>query len=200
MQARAFLLGTLLSTFAAQSAFSATWKIDPSHSQANFKIKHMMVSWVHGSITGLSGSVDIDDKDVTKSKVVATLDPATIDTRDVKRDEHLKSPDFFDVKKNPSIKFESKTVSGSGENLKVVGALTLNGVTKDVELAVEGPTPAVKSPFGDQRRGLVATTKINRKDFNLVWNKSLDNGGVVIGEEAVITLNIELTDSPKAAH
>jgi polyisoprenoid-binding protein YceI len=179
---------------------AGTWKIDPAHSQANFKIKHMMVSWVHGSITGLSGTVDIDDKDPTKSKVVATLDPATIDTRDAKRDEHLRSPDFFDVKKNPSIKFESKSVTGSGENLKVNGALTLNGVTKDVELAVEGPTPAVKSPFGDQRRGLVATTKINRKDFNLVWNKALDNGGVVIGEETWITLNIELTDSPKAAH
>lgn len=200
MKVRPFLASALLTWAAAQNALATTWKIDPTHSQANFKIKHMMVSWVHGSITGMSGTVDLDDKDITKSKVVASLDPATIDTREPKRDEHLKSADFFDVKKNPTIKFESKTVTGSGENLKVVGALTLNGVTKDVELAVEGPTPSVKSPFGDQRRGLVATTKINRKDFNLVWNKAMDAGGFVVGDETWITLNIELTDSPKAAH
>lgn len=200
MQARSFVFGALFSVVSAQSALATTWKIDGAHSQANFKIKHMMVSWVYGSITGITGSVELDDKDVTKSKVFATLDTATIDTRDAKRDEHLKSPDFFDVKKNPTMKFESKGVTGSGENLKVVGSLTLNGVTKDVELAVEGPTPAVKSPFGDQRRGLVATTKINRKDYNLVWNKALDGGGLVIGEEVQITLNMELTDSPKAAH
>jgi polyisoprenoid-binding protein YceI len=200
MKARALLFGALLSAVSAQSALATTWKIDPSHSQANFKIKHMMVSWVYGSITGMSGTVDIDDKDISKSKVYATIDPATIDTRDAKRDEHLKSPDFFNVKKNPTIKFESKGVTGTGENLKVTGALTLNGITKDVELAVEGPTSAVKSPFGDQRRGIVATTKFNRKDFNLVWNKNLDGGGLVIGDEAWITLNIELTDSPKAAH
>lgn len=200
MKIRIALFSGLLLATSSATAWAATWKIDGAHSQANFRVKHMMVSWVHGSITGVSGAVDIDDKDLTKSKVTATLDPATIDTRDAKRDEHLKSADFLDVKKNPQIKFESKTITGSAPNLKVAGALTLNGVTKDVELASEGPTAAVKSPFGDVRRGIVATTKINRKDWNVVWNKALDGGGVVVGDEIDITLNLELIEAPKASH
>src|SRR5262249_43104646 len=156
----------------ASAAFGAVWKIDSAHSAAGFKIKHMMVTNVRGTMTGLAGTVDLDDKDVTKSKVSATIDVATINTNEPKRDEHLRSPDFFNVAKNPKITFESKSVSGTAGNLKVVGALTMNGVTKDVELTVEGPTAPVKGMGGDQRRGLTATTKINRKDFNIVWNKA----------------------------
>ena len=184
----------------SSTAQAATWKIDQSHSVANFKIKHMMVSNVTGTITGVKGTVDLNDADITKSKVVATLDAATINTADQKRDEHLRSPDFFNVAKNPEIKFESKSVVKDGENLKINGALTLNGITKDVVLTAEAPTPAVKSPFGDQRRGISAQTKINRKDFGIIWNKALDGGGVVVGEDVTIQLEIELSDNTKASH
>jgi polyisoprenoid-binding protein YceI len=193
------LLATSLIS-AAPAALSVPWKIDSAHSAANFKVKHLMVSNVRGTISGVTGTVDIDDKDVTKSKVSASLDATTIDTREPKRDDHLKSPDFFNTAKNPKITFESKSVSGKPGNLKVLGALTMNGVTKDVELAVEGPTPPIKGMGGDMRRGLTATTKVNRKDFNINWNKSLDGGGVVVGDDVDIVLDIELTDNTKASH
>lgn len=182
------------------TAVAATWKVDESHSSATFKVRHLMVSNVTGTVKGIQGSVEIDDTDITKSKVTAILDAATINTGDSKRDEHLRSPDFLNVAKFPQIKFESKSVAKDGDKLKVTGALTLNGVTKDVVLDVEGPTPAIKSPFGDQRRGVSAQTKINRKDFGVVWNKALDGGGVVVGEELAIQIDLEVTDKIKASH
>jgi polyisoprenoid-binding protein YceI len=178
----------------ATAAQGQTWKIDSAHSVAHFKVRHMLVTWTHGTISGIQGTVTGDEKDITKSKVSATLNPATINTNDAKRDEHLKSPDFLNVTKYPTMTFESKSVTGSPGNLKITGALTLNGVTKDVVLDVEGPTAAVKSPFGDSRRGLSAKTKINRKDFNIVWNKAMDGGGVVVGDDVEITIDLELTD------
>lgn len=189
-----------LAAMLAPAALATTWKIDGSHSAANFKVKHMMVANVRGTMTGIEGTVDIDDKDITKSKVSASLDASTINTNEPKRDQHLKSPDFFHVEKHPKITFVSKSVKGKAGDLKVVGALTMNGVTKDVELSVEGPTAPVKGMGGDQRRGLSATTKVNRKDFNIVWNKSLDGGGVVVGDEVEIALDLELTDNTKASH
>lgn len=191
-----FALAAMLSP----AALAATWKIDSAHSAANFKVKHMMVANVRGTMTGIEGTVELDDKDVTKSKVTASLDVSTINTNEPKRDQHLKSPDFFHVEKNPKITFVSKSVKGKAGNLQVVGALTMNGVTKDVELAVEGPTAPVKGMGGDNRRGLTATTKVNRKDFNIVWNKSLDGGGVVVADEVEITLDLELSDNTKASH
>lgn len=195
-----FFAPVALVAFLPMTAQAATWKIDESHSVANFKIKHLMVSNVLGTITGMKGTVDLNDTDITKSKVVATLDATTINTGDQKRDEHLRSPDFFNVAKNPQIKFESKSIVKDGENLKINGTLTMNGVTKDVVLTAEAPTAAVKSPFGDQRRGVSAQTKINRKNFGITWNKDLDGGGVVIGEDVTIQLEIELSDNTKASH
>ena len=188
------IFGIAFFLFSGSAGFSQTWKIDSSHSVAHFKVRHMLVTWVHGTISGIEGSVTGDDKDVTKSKVTASLNPSTINTNDAKRDEHLKSPDFLNVAKYPKMTFESKSVTGTVGQLKIAGTLTLNGVTKDVVLDVDGPTPPVKSPFGDNRRGLSAKTKINRKDFNIVWNKAMDGGGVVVGDEVEITIDLQLSD------
>jgi len=137
--------------------------------------------------------VTIDDADITKSKVDVTIDAASIDTANAKRDEHLRSPDFFDVAKYPTLKFVSTKVAKAGEGrLKVTGNLTIHGVTKEVVLDVEGPSPAVKDPWGNTKSGASATTKINRKDFGLTWNKALETGGMVVGEEVLITLEVEL--------
>ena len=181
-------------------AFGATWKIDTSHSYAYFQVKHMMVSNVRGQMGGLEGTIELDEATPTKSKVSATLDPSTINTNHAKRDEHLKSPDFFNVAKCSKITFSSSKVTGAIGALKVAGALTMNCVTKDVVLAIEGPTPPVKGMSGDHRRGFTGTTKINRKDCNLIWNKTLDGGGLLVSDEVQVTLEIEATDNLKSSH
>jgi len=174
-------------------ALAASWNIDPDHSNIGFKVRHLMVSNVKGSFEKVSGTVDINDKDITKSKVEVTIDTASINTNVQKRDEHLRSADFFDVTKFPTMTFVSKKVAKAGKDkLKVTGDLTLHGVTKEVVLDVEGPAKEIKDPWGNQRRGASATTKINRKDFGLVWNKALETGGVAVGEEVFITLEIEV--------
>jgi polyisoprenoid-binding protein YceI len=174
-------------------ALAASWNIDPDHSNIGFKVRHLMVSNVKGSFEKVSGTVDINDKDITKSKVEVTIDTTSINTNVQKRDEHLRSPDFFDVAKFPTMTFVSKKVAKAGKDkLKVTGDLTLHGVTKEVVLDVEGPAKESKDPWGNLRRGASATTKINRKDFGLVWNKALETGGVAVGEEVLITLEIEL--------
>lgn len=174
-------------------AFASTWSIDSDHSNVGFKVRHLMVSNVKGSFEKLSGTVEIDDKDITKSKVEVSIDTNSINTNVQKRDEHLRSADFFDVAKFPAMTFVSKKVAKAGkDNLKITGDLTMRGVTKQVVLDVEGPTKESKDPWGGIRRGATATTKINRTDFGLVWNKALETGGVVVGEEVTITLEIEM--------
>lgn len=174
-------------------ASAATWNIDPDHSSIGFKIRHLMVSNVKGHFDKYSGVVDIDDKDITKSKAEVTIDTASINTNVQKRDDHLRSADFFDVATYPTMKFVSKKVAAAGKDkLKVTGDLTLHGITREVVLDVEGPTAEVKDPWGNIRRGAVATTKINRKDFGVVWNKALEAGGVVVGDEVNITLEVEM--------
>lgn len=190
--------GILLAPGAVAQANS--WTIDTSHSVANFKVKHMMVTNVFGSISGIKGKVVFDEQNPAKSQVSATLDTATINTADAKRDEHLRSPDFLNAAKHPELKFESKSVTKEGDKLKVLGALTVNGVTKDVTLDVEGPTAPVKGMKGELRRGVSATTKFNRKDFGVVWNKNLDGGGLVVGDEIAVELSLELIDGSKASH
>lgn len=176
-------------------AFAGSWDIDPSHSQAAFTVKHMMVTNVRGEFRKLSGKINLDDKDVTKSTVEATLDAASIDTNEPKRDAHLKSPDFFDVEKFPTITFKSTKVQKAGKKLKVTGDLTMHGVTKPVVLDVEGPTPAIKDPWGNVKRAVFATTKVNRKDFGLNWNKALESGGMLVGDDINIELNLELGEA-----
>lgn len=174
------------------------WNIDPAHSSARFKIRHMMVTNVGGEITGMKGTFNLNDKDVTELKTDVTLDAATITTNNAKRDDHLKSPDFFDIKKYPSMRFVSKKVEKQdGDKFKIVGDLTIHGVTKPVTLEVDGLTPAVKGMDGHLHRGLSGVTKLNRKDFGLTWNKNLDGGGVVIGDSVDVSVDLELIADKK---
>ena len=174
-------------------ASATIWNIDPDHTNVGFKVRHLMISNVRGSFDKHTGVVDINDKDITKSKVQVTIDTASINTNVQKRDDHLRSADFFDVAKFPTMTFVSKKVAKAGKDkLKVTGDLTLHGITREVVLNVEGPTKVSKDPYGNIRSGATATTKINRKDFGLVWNAALETGGVAVGEEVTINLEIEM--------
>ncbi len=174
-------------------ASASTWNIDSDHSNVGFKVKHLMISNVKGSFDKHTGTVELNDKDITKSKVEVSIETASINTNVQKRDEHLKSIDFLDVAKYPTMTFVSKKVVKAGKDkLKVTGALTLHGVTKDVVLNVDGPSKESKDPYGTIRKGATATATINRKDFGLTWNAALETGGVVVGDEVNIILEIEL--------
>jgi len=183
---------TLFFTFPALSQ-AATWQIDPDHSSFQFKVRHLMVSNVKGDFTKVKGAVTMDDKDVSNLNVELTIDAASVNTGHAKRDEHLRAADFFDVAKYPTITFVSKKVMKDGpDRLKVTGDLTMHGVTREVTVNVEGPTQEVKDPWGNFRRGATGTAKINRKDFALTWNRALETGGVVVGEDVDISVEIEL--------
>jgi len=172
-----------------------TYTIDPAHSTAEFKVRHMMVANVKGHFSGITGTVVFDPGAPETSRVEATIDARTIQTRDEQRDAHLKSADFLDVEKYPTITFVSKKITGSDGEGKVTGDLTIHGVTKEVTLEVEGPTPEVKDPWGNVKMGASAATKVNRKDFGLVWNVALETGGVLVGDAIAITLELELLRS-----
>ncbi|MEO8369888.1 MAG: YceI family protein [Candidatus Solibacter sp.] len=167
------------------------YTIDSSHSTAGFKIRHLMVSNVRGEFSNVTGTVVFDREEPANSKVQASIDASTIHTRDEKRDEHLKSADFLDVEKFPTIDFVSTKITGSGDEWKVTGDLSLHGVTRQVVLDVEGLTPEAKDPWGGVRSGASASTKINRKDFGLTWNMALETGGVLVAEELTIHLELE---------
>lgn len=186
----------LLFFFCIPSAFAAVWKIDTAHSSATFRVKHLVIATVTGKMSGIKGSVDINEKDITKSKVTAELNPATIWTDNVKRDNHLKNADFLDVKKYPHIKFISTAVKKikTGQ-LEVVGNLTIKSITKKVKLQVEGPTHAVKAR-GLLHKGVTVQITINRQDFGVKWSKTLETGGLVVGNEIKITIDLELTRKP----
>ena len=186
-------ISTIIALSLPALASATTWNIDPDHSNVGFKVRHLMVSNVRGSFDKHSGVVDINDKDITKSKVQVSIDTASINTNVKKRDDHLRSADFFDVAKYPTMTFVSKKIARAGtDKLKVTGDLTLHGITREVVLDVEGPSKESKDPYGFIRSGAVASTKINRKDFGLVWNAALETGGVVVGDEVTITLEIEM--------
>jgi polyisoprenoid-binding protein YceI len=171
---------------------TTTWNLDPVHSVAEFKVKHMMISNVKGQFTTLTGVLSLDETNHTNSRVEASIQAASINTRDAQRDTHLKSPDFFDAEKFPTLSFKSTRIgrSGNGE-LAVTGDLTIRGVTRNVVFTVEGPTPPAKDPWGNARVGLSATTKINRKDFGLTWNATLETGSILVGDEVTITLDVQ---------
>jgi polyisoprenoid-binding protein YceI len=172
---------------------ASPWIIDTDHSNVGFKVRHMMVSNVKGDFARFSGNVDIDDKDPAKIKVDAVIETASINTGVAKRDEHLKSPDFFDVAKYPTMTFVSRKVKKEGlDKFKIYGQLTLHGVTKDVVLDVQGLNNSFKDPWGTIKKGASATTTINRKDYGLAWNKAIESGGVMVGDEVNISLEIEL--------
>jgi len=186
-------ISTIIALSLPALASATTWNIDPDHSNIGFKVRHLMISNVKGSFDKNSGVVDINDKDITKSKVQVSIDTASVNTNVTKRDEHLRSADFFDVAKFPTMTFVSKKVAKAGKDkLKVTGDLTIHGITKEVVLNVEGPSKESKDPWGNIRSGATASTRINRTDFGLVWNKALETGGVVVGEEIAINLEIEM--------
>ncbi len=181
-----------MNTAALPETAVSTWKIDPVRSTAEFKVKHMMISNVRGQFTAVDGSLTLDESDITKSRVEASIDASSISTRDAQRDAHLKSADFFDVEKYPTLNFRSRRVTSSADGgLEVVGDLTIHGVTREVVFAVEGPTAPAKDPWGRTRIGLSATTRINRKDYGLTWNAALETGGILVGEEVTITLDVQ---------
>ncbi len=176
----------------AALADTATWNIDPAHTQSMFTVRHMVVSNVKGEFEKTTGTVMLDEKDITRSSVEATIDAASINTRVANRDNDLRSPNFFDVARYPTITFKSTRVEKAGEGkLKVTGNLTMHGVTRPVVLDVEGPTAPIKDPGGHMRRGLSASTSINRKDFGLQYNKMIE-AGPVVGDEIKIDIEAEL--------
>jgi polyisoprenoid-binding protein YceI len=169
------------------------WKIDPDHSSIGFKVKHMMVSWVYGQFDKFTGEISLKDSALETVKLTVDIDVNSINTRNEKRDTHLRSVDFFDAAKFPKMSFTAKKAKSlGGGKLQVFGDFTLHGITKEVVLAVEGPTLAMKNPYGKIVRGASATTTINRKDFGLAWNVAIEAGGVLVGDEVTILLEVEL--------
>lgn len=189
---RSMGLAVLAAVGMAQGAWGATWSLDADHTAAEFSVKHMMVSNVKGQFSKVTGTVNLDEKAPARSSVEATIDATTVDTRQPKRDAHLKSADFFDVAKYPTLSFKSTSVKKVGkDHFRVTGDLTLHGVTKPVVLDTQ-VTPPTKDPWGNTRRGLHATTKIDREDYGLKWNQALEAGGVLVGKEVQITIDGEM--------
>ena len=174
------------------NAQNSIWNIDPAHSVAEFKVKHMMIANVKGHFSKITGVLTRDESNVANSSVEVAIEAASIETRDAQRDAHLKSADFFDVEKHPILAFKSNGIKQvkDGE-LAVGGDLTIHGVTRKVTFDVEGPTPPAKDPWGNTRIAVSGTTKINRKDFGLTWNSALETGGILVGDEVTISLDVQ---------
>jgi polyisoprenoid-binding protein YceI len=187
-------------TAQSQSTKPTKWQLDPAHSAAHFSVRHLKISNVRGEFTKLTGSAQIDPADLAKSSVEVTIEAGSLNTREPQRDEHLRSADFFDVANYPTLTFRSKRIEALGpENFNLTGDLTIRGVTKEVTFEVEGPTPAVKDPWGNIRAGVTASAKINRKDFNVAFNALTETGGLVVGDEVKITIEAELIQQAPAA-
>ncbi len=178
------------------AATTTTWNIDPAHSVAEFKVKHMMISNVKGHFGKVTGSLTLNESELAKSRVEALIDAASLETRDAQRDAHLKSADFFDVEKFPTLTFKSTGISlvRAGE-LAIEGDLTIRDATRKVVFEVEGPTPPAKDPWGNTRIAVSATTKISRKEFGLTWNAALEGGGILVGDEVTITLDVQFVQA-----
>jgi len=193
-------IASMLVLTSAQAASAESWKIDTTHSAAQFAVKHMMISTVRGQFSKVSGTVDYDPKHPKDAKVEAVIDVGSVDTREPKRDEHLRSADFFDTQKFPTMTFKStRVIEAKPGKLKLAGDLTLHGVTKEVTLDVDGPSAPIADPHGSTKIGASATATINRKDFGVSWNKTMDGGGLMLGEEVPITIDVELIKNPKVA-
>lgn len=187
-----FLLGILLSLVATPVS-AAEYEIDGAHTQITFKVRHLGISWVPGSFSKLEGSFTFDKNNIAASKAEAKIDVASISTLNQKRDDHLRGDDFFNAEKHPQITFITKKVEPQeGSSFKVIGDLTMHGVTKSVELDAEF-TGAATDPWGNEKVAFSATTKLNRKDFGLQWNKVLETGALVVGDEVVISLDVQGT-------
>jgi polyisoprenoid-binding protein YceI len=194
---RTILMGVVA---VAVAAGADTWQIDPAHSAVQFSVRHMMISNVRGEFSKLSGTVQYDPAELLQTAIDATVDSTSLNTRVEARDKHLKSADFFDVEKYPTLTFKSKRVESAGAGkLKLIGDLTMHGTTREVAFDVDGPTPPIKDQRGNLHMGASASTKVNRKDFGLTWNRALDGGGVVVGDEVAVTIDVELVKRAPAA-
>lgn len=192
----AFILSLIiLLAIVVQVASAATYTVDVVHSQVHFKVAHLMISSVRGEFSDYTATIEADPSTKAVKSVSATIKTASIDTRNQKRDDHLRSPDFFDAASYPEIKFESTRVVGTGDDIVVYGNLTIRGNTKIIELRGKF-SGEVKDPWGNTKAGFEATGEINRQDFGLTWNKTLETGGLVVGDEVEIGLEIEALKNP----
>jgi len=169
-----------------------TYKIDPAHSNAQFVVRHMMITNVRGGFSGVQGTVVYDPENLGASSIDVTIDVNTLSTADATRDTHVKSAEFLDAEKFPTISFKSKTITRDGGELKVKGDLAIHGVTKEAVLEVDGPTGEQKDPWGNTRIGASATTKVKRSDFGLTWNAALETGGLMLGDDLKLELDVSL--------
>jgi polyisoprenoid-binding protein YceI len=189
-------------TPAAAPAPAATWDIDSSHANAGFKVRHLMVSHVRGHLGPVTGTVVIDEQDLTRSRIDVSIDARGIDTREPKRDEHLRSADFLDVANHPTVTFRSTRIEapdGAAGDLRVTGDLTIRGVTRPVTLEVEALPPSIQDPWGKRRRGISAHARINRKDWGLKWNLAIEAGGVAVADEVALEIDAEITARTNAS-
>jgi polyisoprenoid-binding protein YceI len=177
----------------AKNSAATLWQIDPAHSSAQFSVRHLMISNVKGEFSKVTGSVRFDGENIERSSIEASVDVNSISTREPDRDAHLKSADFFDAANFPAMIFKSKRVIKNADgSVKLVGDLTIRGTTRETTFRLEGPTSPIKDPWGNVRVGASASAKINRKDFGLTWNTALETGGVLVGDEVAISLDVEL--------
>ena len=179
-----------MSSATAPSTLSAVWDIDPVHSGVHFSVKHLMVATVRGEFAKLTGTVDLTGDDLSQARIEAVIDVASISTREPQRDAHLRSADFLDVEKFPAIEFRSTRVERNDDGLDVTGDLTIHGVTRPVSLRVE---------TSNLKRGATATARINRRDFGLSWNVALETGGLLVGDEIKIEIDVELVRRTETA-
>jgi polyisoprenoid-binding protein YceI len=192
-RSQTFLLVLALFLALSAAAQTSTWTIDPKHSTAQFTVRHLAISNVSGNFTNVTGTVDFNEKDITQSQVSAVIDVNSVDTRVSDRDKDLRSPNFFDVEKYPTIEFKSKRIVNSGGGkLQVIGDLTMHGTTREATLDVDGPTSELNDPWGNVRRGFSASTTLNRKDFGLIYNHALKTGEAVVGDSVKIQIDLEL--------
>jgi polyisoprenoid-binding protein YceI len=183
---------TPIATPATATSASSIWNIDPAHSVAEFKVRHMMISYVKGKFSGLSGVLKLDETDYTHSTVEVSIPAASVSTVDDSLDAHLKNADFFDVEEFPTLTFKSTSIRSTGtHDYAVNGDLTIRGVTKSVTLSVNDVSEPSNDPWGNQRIGLSGSAKVNRKDFGLAWNTPLEFGGMLVGDEVTITLDAQ---------
>jgi polyisoprenoid-binding protein YceI len=189
---RPLLFVALLSSQSGAFAQTTTWTIDPNHSTAQFTVRHLAISNVSGNFTKVTGTVQFNEKDITQSQVDAIIDAASVDTRVPDRDKDLRSPNFLDVERYPTLEFKSKRFVNNSGKLQMIGDLTLHGTTREVTLDVDGPTPELNDPWGNVRRGFSATTTINRKDYGVVWNNTLKTGEAVVGDTVKIQIDVEI--------
>jgi polyisoprenoid-binding protein YceI len=184
-----------MSTTETATPARTTWTIDPAHSQVEFAVRHLMISTVRGRFAGVKGTVISDDSDPGTAQVDVTIDVHTIDTREAQRDAHLKSADFFDAEKFPVLTFKGTRLTGAkGDRFKLAGDLTMHGTTREVVLDVTAEGRG-KDPWGGERAGYSAVAKVNRSDFGLTWNQVLETGGIAVGDQIKISLDLELVKS-----